>query len=128
MVIHRDVYYSLLWTLQECHVIRCRSATTRAVSTSFALVLQRMVFLFLLFSLSVLAQNTPVPPLQWINLSNLLQGSTRPPPLRDAAMGYDDTRLVSHPSNVSILKLHSRSLIIFGGLAESGLPQSQTFL
>ena len=48
------------------------------------------------FCLSVLAQLTQVPPLQWINLSNHLQGSSQPPPLRDAAMGYDDTRLVFH--------------------------------
>ena len=56
-----------------------------------------MAFLFFsihFFSLSVLAQLTQVPPLQWINLSNLLQGSSQPPPLRDAAMGYDDIRLV----------------------------------
>ncbi|KDR83756.1 hypothetical protein GALMADRAFT_236113 [Galerina marginata CBS 339.88] len=80
-------------------------------------------FLFLLFSLFVchrlpvraqtISTTTPVPPLQWINLSNLLQGSARPPPLRDAAIGYDET---------------SRSLIVFGGLSETGLPQSQTFL
>jgi len=95
-------------------------------------------FFIFLFSFSVLAQiistNSPVPPLQWINLSNILKGSSRPPPLRDAAMGYDDTRLAFHPSNhpffsfFSILTLHSRSLIIFGGLSESGFPQSQTFL
>ncbi|PPQ69878.1 hypothetical protein CVT24_003213 [Panaeolus cyanescens] len=66
---------------------------------------------------SIYAQNTPsnapVPPLQWINLSNLLQGTSKPPPLRDAAMGYDET---------------SRSIVIFGGVSQSGLPQSQTFL
>ncbi|KAF8913884.1 hypothetical protein CPB84DRAFT_1669330 [Gymnopilus junonius] len=76
-------------------------------------------FLFLLSYLfsTVNAQNisttTPVPPLQWINLTGLLQGSTPPPPLADAVVGYDDD---------------SRTLIIFGGLAESGLPQSQTYL
>ncbi|KAF9568914.1 hypothetical protein CPC08DRAFT_279667 [Agrocybe pediades] len=72
--------------------------------------------LFLLFLL-VHAQNisttTPVPPLQWINLSPFLQGSSHPPPLRDASVGYDET---------------SRSLIIFGGLSSSGVPQSQTYL
>ncbi|KAF8175374.1 hypothetical protein BJ912DRAFT_988653 [Pholiota molesta] len=78
------------------------------------------VFFFLgllLFSHATHAQNistsSTVPPLQWINLSNLLQGSTSPPPLRDASLGYDDT---------------SRSLIVFGGLSESGVAQSQTFL
>ncbi|CAA7259749.1 unnamed protein product [Cyclocybe aegerita] len=74
-------------------------------------------FYFSLLSSSVLAQNiattTPLPPLQWINLTNLLQGTSRPPPLKDAAIGYDE---------------RSRSLIIFGGVSESGFPQSQTFL
>ncbi|KAF9534342.1 hypothetical protein CPB83DRAFT_844074 [Crepidotus variabilis] len=69
------------------------------------------------FLFHVQAQNlsttTPVPPLQWINLTNLLQGSTKPPPLKDAAIGYDEV---------------SRTLIIFGGVSESGVPQSQTFL
>jgi len=50
----------------------------------------------LLLSSCLHAQNistsTPVPPLQWINLSPLLMGSTRPPPLRDASIGYDETR------------------------------------
>ncbi|KAF9476458.1 hypothetical protein BDN70DRAFT_882353 [Pholiota conissans] len=72
---------------------------------------------YLLFSQATRAQNistsTTVPPLQWINLSNLVQGSTKPPPLRDASLGYDET---------------SRSLIVFGGLSESGVAQSQTFL
>ncbi|KAG5724371.1 hypothetical protein E4T56_gene16053 [Termitomyces sp. T112] len=57
--------------------------------------------------------DTPVPPLQWINLSGLLQGSSSPPPLKDAAIGYDES---------------SRLLIIFGGESASGLAQSQTFL
>jgi len=75
-----------------------------------------------------ISTTTPVPPLQWIYLSNLLQGTTRPPPLKDAAMGYDETRyaytLTSNGSSQSI----SRSLIIFGGLSETGIAQSQTYL
>jgi len=56
-------------------------------------------FLFFpVFFLSVYAQNistaATIPPLQWINLSNLLQGSSRPPPLKNVAMGYDETRFV----------------------------------
>lgn len=58
-------------------------------------------------SLLVHAQNIstsiPVPPLQWINLSNLLQGSSGPPPLRDASVGYDDTRYISPSSRISAL-------------------------
>ena len=46
---------------------------------------------------SVNAQNIstsiPVPPLQWLNLSGLLHGPS-PPPLKDAAIGYDETRYV----------------------------------
>ncbi|KAG5646567.1 hypothetical protein DXG03_002870 [Asterophora parasitica] len=71
----------------------------------------------LLWTLSAHGQaistDTAVPPLQWINLSALLQGSSRPPPLKNAAIGYDET---------------SRSVIIFGGESASGLAQSQTFL
>jgi hypothetical protein len=40
-----------------------------------------------------ISTNTPVPPLQWINLTSVLQGNA-PPPLKDAAIGYDETRSV----------------------------------
>ncbi|KAH7929432.1 hypothetical protein BV22DRAFT_1080880 [Leucogyrophana mollusca] len=56
--------------------------------------------------------NTAVPPLQWLNITNLLQGATAPP-LKDASIGYDDT---------------TRQLIIFGGESSSGIPTQQTFL
>ncbi|KAH6914922.1 hypothetical protein BKA70DRAFT_1257438 [Coprinopsis sp. MPI-PUGE-AT-0042] len=56
--------------------------------------------------------DTPVPPLQWINLTPLLNGPA-PPPLRDAALGYDET---------------TRSLVIFGGESEGGFVQSRTYL
>ncbi|EKM80297.1 hypothetical protein AGABI1DRAFT_84761, partial [Agaricus bisporus var. burnettii JB137-S8] len=73
------------------------------------------VFIFFLLSLTLaddIATNTPVPPLQWINLTNLLQGNS-PPPLKDAAIGYDET---------------SRSIILFGGESQGGFPQGQTYL
>ncbi|RDB22576.1 Dynein regulatory complex subunit 7 [Hypsizygus marmoreus] len=60
-----------------------------------------------------ISTDTPIAPLQWINISGLLQGSSRPPPLKNAAIGYDET---------------SRTLIIFGGESASGLVQSQTYL
>lgn len=91
-------------TEQQHHVIWC---TTCAPLLQW---LQRMAFVFFFihfFSFAVLAQ---VPPLQWINLSNLLQGSKGPPPLRDAAMGYDETRLVFHPSNRQLDSYTSQSL------------------
>ncbi|KAI0322435.1 hypothetical protein OF83DRAFT_1254961 [Amylostereum chailletii] len=56
--------------------------------------------------------STPTPPLQWINLSDLLRGAS-PPPLKDASIGYDDS---------------TRTLLIFGGESAGGLPQSQTYL
>ncbi|TFY74224.1 hypothetical protein EWM64_g9788 [Hericium alpestre] len=59
-----------------------------------------------------ISTNTPVPPLQWLNLTNLLHGSG-PPPLKDASIGYDPD---------------SRSLLIFGGESQGGFPQSQTYL
>jgi len=59
-----------------------------------------------------ISTDTPTPPLQWINLTSLLQGSPIPP-LKDASIGYDDT---------------SRSLLIFGGESQGGFPQSQTYL
>ncbi|KAL1689319.1 hypothetical protein GGG16DRAFT_115145 [Schizophyllum commune] len=61
-----------------------------------------------------ISTSTPVPPLQWINLSSRLQGSDNaPPPLKDAAIGYDET---------------TRNIIIFGGESENGFPQSTTYL
>ncbi|CAK5275644.1 unnamed protein product [Mycena citricolor] len=54
-----------------------------------------------------------VPPFQWLNITSLLQGPNQPPGLMDAAMAYDET---------------SRTLIIFGGLASSGVPQAETYL
>jgi hypothetical protein len=48
---------------------------------------------FLFLPLPVLAlSSTPVPPLQWINLSSLIPSSNGPPVLKDAAIGYDDGR------------------------------------
>jgi hypothetical protein len=40
-----------------------------------------------------ISTSIPVPPLQWLNLSGLLHGPS-PPPLKDAAIGYDETRYV----------------------------------
>ncbi|KXN90240.1 hypothetical protein AN958_04031 [Leucoagaricus sp. SymC.cos] len=60
-----------------------------------------------------ISTSTPLPPLQWINLSPILQGTAPPPPLKDAAIGYDDI---------------SRNIIIFGGESESGFAQGQTYL
>ena len=62
-------------------------------------------YLFLLVAFFQLLQNVhaqnqnisttaAIPPLQWINITGLLQGSTQPPPLKDAAIGYDETRFV----------------------------------
>lgn len=65
-----------------------------------------------LASAQSISTSIQVPPLQWINLTGLLNGPA-PPPLKDASIGYDDT---------------SRSLLIFGGESSEGIPQSLTYL
>ncbi|KAF5331522.1 hypothetical protein D9611_007682 [Ephemerocybe angulata] len=60
-----------------------------------------------------ISTSTPVPPLQWLNLTPLLQGATAPPSLRNVALGYDEA---------------SRQLVVFGGEADGGFVQSQTYL
>ncbi|KAI1789559.1 hypothetical protein LXA43DRAFT_892782 [Ganoderma leucocontextum] len=59
-----------------------------------------------------ISTSMPVPPLQWIELTNLLGGQSVPPPLKDASIGYDDT---------------NRLLLIFGGESQSGFPTSTTY-
>ncbi|KAH8830881.1 hypothetical protein DL96DRAFT_1526225 [Flagelloscypha sp. PMI_526] len=75
-----------------------------------------LVLAFIATCICVAAQTTvgdlPSPPLQYINLSGLLHGSTNPPGLKNAAIGYDPG---------------SRSLIIFGGEA-NGFAQANTYL
>ncbi|KAJ6613462.1 hypothetical protein B0H10DRAFT_2048593 [Mycena sp. CBHHK59/15] len=68
-----------------------------------------------IFSLRVHAALSvdPVPPLQWLNITTLIKGTTQPPGLKDAAIGYDEM---------------SRSVIIFGGEASSAVVQGQTYL
>lgn len=70
---------------------------------------------FALFLSSCLAQNpatnTPVPPLQWIELTSLLTGSV-PPPMKYASIGYDST---------------SGTVLVFGG-ESNGFPTQQTYL
>ncbi|KAF8272049.1 hypothetical protein EI94DRAFT_1770000 [Lactarius quietus] len=73
------------------------------------------LYSFCLFSTSraqSISTSRPVPPLQWINLTSLLQGSSAPP-LKGASIGYDNI---------------TRTLIIFGGESQDGLPQQQTYL
>ncbi|KAF9259495.1 hypothetical protein L218DRAFT_908190 [Marasmius fiardii PR-910] len=77
----------------------------------------RFLFLFLLFSSSsysqIISTSTPVPPLQWLNLTPNLTGSSKPPPLKDAFISYNQ---------------NSRTVIIFGGISQSGFPSSETYL
>jgi hypothetical protein len=54
-----------------------------------------------------------VPPLQWLNVTNLLQGSAAPMPLSNAAIGYDSMM---------------STVVIFGGESSGGVPQSTTYL
>lgn len=87
----------------------------RPLSTSLA----SRTLLFLISSVSFLqvsAQSIDtsiqVPPLQWINLSGLLQGS-KPQGLKDASIGFDPVH---------------KKVLIFGGESSGGIPQSQTYL
>jgi len=79
----------ILALLSACYLSPLQPASAQSISTS-----------------------TPVPPLQWINLTGLLTGPSAPP-LKDASIGYDNT---------------SRTLILFGGESQGGLPQQQTYL
>lgn len=65
---------------------------------------------FLQTSAQSISTNAEVPPLQWINLSDLLKGS-KPQPVKDAAIGYDGTNVV-----------------IFGGESAGGISVSTTYL
>jgi hypothetical protein len=59
-----------------------------------------------------ISNSTPVPPLQWINLTGLFQGPAAPP-LKDASIGYDNS---------------TRTLVVFGGESQGGIPQQRTYL
>ena len=74
-----------------------------------------LVFAVIRFSLpgwSAISTNTPTPPLQWLNITRLLNGPGAPP-LKGASIGYDET---------------TRTLLVFGGESESGFPTSTTYL
>ncbi|KAF9075845.1 hypothetical protein BDP27DRAFT_1314598 [Rhodocollybia butyracea] len=66
-----------------------------------------------LFSLYTAVHSQTVPPLQWLDITNLLKGTNSPVPLKDAAIGYDAS---------------TSTVVIFGGEASSGIPQSLTYL
>ncbi|KAK7061713.1 hypothetical protein R3P38DRAFT_2831102 [Favolaschia claudopus] len=95
-----------------------RTADARPSSNLLMALLGRRVAVAILiavsaFSLHVLAAASldPVPPLQWLKLTTA--GTTQPPGLRFASVGYN---------------AGTRTLIIFGGEAQSGVAQSQTYL
>ena len=71
-----------------------------------------LLLLLLLPPARPISTTLPVPPLQWLNITHLLQG-TSAPPLKYPSIGYDD---------------NSRNLILFGGESSSGIPSSQTYL
>ncbi|OJA18990.1 hypothetical protein AZE42_00394 [Rhizopogon vesiculosus] len=74
--------------------------------------------LFFIKSLSAVYAQTkgpsinPVPPLQWLNITSLLQGAT-PAAVKYPSIGYDE---------------ETATLIIFGGESSSGAATDQTFL
>ncbi|KAF5363772.1 hypothetical protein D9756_000638 [Leucocoprinus leucothites] len=99
----------------------CFASSTTACSLALCVGPAIPAFMHILVLLALLSlahaqtisTSTPLPPLQWINLSTILQGTAHPPPLKDAAIGYDET---------------SRNIIIFGGESEGGFVQDQTYL
>jgi len=70
----------------------------------------------LFFLNSLYAQKFPtvttVPPLQWLNITSILQGAT-PPAVKYASIGFDP---------------ETNKLIIFGGESSSGIATDQTFM
>ncbi|TBU32906.1 hypothetical protein BD311DRAFT_514755 [Dichomitus squalens] len=59
-----------------------------------------------------ISTSMPVPPLQWIELTGLLSGTSVPPPLKDASIGYDST---------------DGLLLIFGGESQQGFATQNTY-
>jgi hypothetical protein len=82
------------------------------MSFLYAILLFSLLDSFPLIRSQAISTSAQIPPLQWLNLTGLLQGPAAPP-LKDASIGYDDT---------------TRTLIIFGGESQGGLPQQQTYL
>jgi hypothetical protein len=78
----------------------------------YAFLLWSLLKSFPLIRAQAISTSAQIPPLQWLNLTGLLQGPAAPP-LKDASIGYDDP---------------TRTLIIFGGESQGGLPQQQTYL
>jgi len=72
-------------------------------------------FFFLKSLLTTYAQSTPsvhpVPPLQWLNITGLIQGT--PAAVKYPSIGYDSA---------------TSTLIVFGGESSSGIATDQTFL
>ena|ERR1700722_20688247 len=91
----------------------CRPHHHRPFS-NFLLILLPLTFTFTFTFVHAqsISTSTPVPPLQWLNLTALLQGPA-PPPLMDASLGYDEG---------------TRTLLIFGGESQGGFVQSSTYL
>jgi hypothetical protein len=82
---------------------------------SFRLIASLVIIILVHIALTraqSISTSTPVPPLQWLNLTGLLTGPA-PPPLMEASMGYDE---------------QTRTLIIFGGESQGGFVQSSTYL
>uniref|UniRef100_A0A0W0FJP0 Uncharacterized protein n=1 Tax=Moniliophthora roreri TaxID=221103 RepID=A0A0W0FJP0_MONRR len=74
---------------------------------------QFLLFFLVSSSYSQIISNSPVPPLQWINLTGALSGTSKPPPLKDAFIAFHQP---------------SRTVLIFGGISPSGLLSAETYL
>ncbi|KAF7332199.1 hypothetical protein MKEN_00100900 [Mycena kentingensis (nom. inval.)] len=77
------------------------------------MALRVAALLLLLLLHPTYAAPSPVPPFQWLHITSIT-GTTKPPGLKGAALGYDE---------------QTRTLIVFGGEASnSGVPQGATYL
>lgn len=104
--------------LLECVVVVVHHeplSPSELLSAMFPVLLPLLLVLFLPLPAAraqAISTSMPVPPLQWLNITGLLQG-TSAPPTKYPSIGYDDA---------------SRTLLLFGGESSSGIPTAQTFL
>lgn len=97
---------------QRAHIRAHRNHYLACMAWSYAFYYICLISFSTLGRAQSISTTTPIPPLQWLNLTSLLSGSA-PPPLKDATIAYDET---------------TRTVVIFGGESEGGIVQSQTFL
>ena len=87
-----------------------RPLATSLAARTLLLLISSVSFLHV--SAQTIDTSIQVPPLQWINLTPHLQGSSHPA-VKDASIGFDPVK---------------KNVILFGGESQGGIPLSQTTL